>query len=95
MTTEEQLAFALSQAEFWRLRYLSAVNVTDKELEFVVRKVTEPLREERDWMFKRVAEYMSSEYYHLTKELLPIEMFEARLKVQFAARDVIRARGEP
>jgi hypothetical protein len=89
MTTEEQLAFAMSQAEFWRLRYLSAANVTDKELEFVVQKVTEPLREERDWMFKRVAEYMQSEYYHSTKELLPIEMFEERLKVQFTARKLL------
>lgn len=49
MTTEEQLAFALSQAEFWRLRYLSAVNVTDKELEFVVRRVTAAaVKEERE-----------------------------------------------
>ena len=49
MTTEEQLAFALAQAEFWRLRYLSAKNVTDKELEFVVRRVTATaVKEERE-----------------------------------------------
>jgi len=89
MTADEQLTFALAQAEFWRLRYLSAKNVTDKELDFVVRRVTEPLREERDWMFKRVAEYMQSEYYHMTKELLPIEMFEERLKLQFAVRKML------
>ena len=49
----------------------------------------EALREERDWMFKRVAEYMQSEYYHMTKELLPIEMFQERLKLQFAVRKML------
>jgi len=49
MTTEEQLAFALSQAEFWRLQYLSAKNVTDKELDFVVGRVTAAaVKEERE-----------------------------------------------
>jgi hypothetical protein len=46
----------------------------------------EALREERDWMFKRVAEHMHDDHYHRTKEMLPMEMFEERIKVQFAAR---------
>jgi hypothetical protein len=94
MNSDEQLTFALAQAEFWRLRYLSAKNVTDKELDFVVRRVTAALREERDWLFARLVEYMQSEHHHLTKEMLPLEMFEECLKVQFAARDAIHALGE-
>jgi hypothetical protein len=49
----------------------------------------EELKEERDWLFARLAEYMQSEYHHLTKEMLPLEMFEEKISVQFAARKVL------
>lgn len=70
---------------------LIAVNDLSVERGVLVKLCNEieALREERDWLFKRLAEYMQSEYHHLTKEILPLEMFEEKIPVQFAARKVL------
>ena len=99
----DALEFTQMEANFWRMKYLKAQEekaqeelkkVAEEESKKAVEAECAALREDRDWMFKRMTEYMRRECHDLTMQLLPIEIFEERLKVQLAERDAIRARGE-